>query len=66
MYGYNNLYCPLDRITLIGIFVWKLRHFQKDDTIKMVTLSPLSQKQQRNAPLVPSPENIDYDDVLYM
>ena len=25
MYSYNNLYCPLDSITLIGVFICKLR-----------------------------------------
>ena len=88
-------------ITLIGIFIWKLRHFHSnnnnlneetlskgsiakqsfkstpphtkrlsktDDSIKMDTLPPLPQKQQPNAPPVPSHETIDgdYDDVLYL
>ena len=67
MYDHNNLYCPLDSITLTGIFIWKLRHFQKDNTIKMGTLHPLPHKQQPNTPPVPCPEHIEENyDALYI
>ena len=39
IYGYNNLYCPLDSITLIGILIWKLRHFHSNNHLNEETLS---------------------------
>ena len=46
MHGYNNLYCPLDSITLIGVFIWKLRQKSNNNYLNKETLSKSSIAKQ--------------------